>query len=149
MSVVVTTPTSFRTALQQHQDRRLWYIFVLGCSSGFPWVLISSAMSGWLKDANLSRAAIGYFGSVTAVYALNFLWAPLVDRLHLPLLTRTLGQRRSWVMSMQSLIALLTVAMAFTNPANSIIWMSLLAFLIGLFGMHENIIQQTTNLDFE
>lgn len=133
MSVVMTTPTSFRSALQQYQDRRLWYIFVLGCSSGFPWVLISSAMSGWLKDANLSRAAIGYFGSVTAVYALNFLWAPLVDRLHLPLLTRTLGQRRSWVMSMQSLIALLTVAMAFSNPANSIIWMSLLAFLIGLF----------------
>lgn len=58
-------------------DRRLLWVFMLGCASGFPWVLIGSNMTGWLKDAGLSRAAIGYFGSVFAVYAINFLWAPL------------------------------------------------------------------------
>ena len=133
MSEVVAAPASFRQALQQYYDRRLLFIFILGCSSGFPWVLISSGMSGWLKDANLSRAAIGYFGSVTAVYALNFLWAPLVDRVRWPVLYQRLGQRRSWVMTMQTLIALLTLAIAFTDPALSLIWISLLAFLIGLF----------------
>lgn len=133
MSEVVAAPASFRHALQQYYDRRLLFIFILGCSSGFPWVLISSGMSGWLKDANLSRAAIGYFGSVTAVYALNFLWAPLVDRVRWPLLYQRLGQRRSWVMSMQTLIVMLTLAIAFTDPAISLIWISLLAFLIGLF----------------
>jgi len=133
MSEVVAAPASFRHALYQYYDRRLLYIFILGCSSGFPWVLISSAMSGWLKDANLSRAAIGYFGSVTAVYALNFLWAPLVDRIRWPLLYQYLGQRRSWVLMMQTLIVLLTLAVAFTNPAISLLWTSLLAFSIGLF----------------
>lgn len=126
------TPTGFRVALQQYRDIRLFYIFLLGCSSGFPWVLIGSAMSGWLKDANLSRAAIGYFGSVTAVFALNFLWAPLVDRLHLPYFHRTLGQRRSWVVSMQLLIMLATFAIAFTNPGFSLLWTSLLALLIAV-----------------
>lgn len=133
MSEVVAAPTSFRHALHQYYDRRLLYIFILGCSSGFPWVLIGSAMSGWLKDADLSRAAIGYFGSVTAVYALNFLWAPLVDRVRWPLLYQHLGQRRSWVMTMQALIVLLTLAIASTNPAISLLWTSLLALLICLF----------------
>lgn len=63
---------------------------MLGCASGFPWVLIGSNMTGWLKDAGLSRAAIGYFGSVFAVYAINFLWAPLVDRVKLPFYIRCL-----------------------------------------------------------
>jgi len=133
MSEVVAAPASFRHALQQYYDRRLLFIFILGCSSGFPWVLISSGMSGWLKDANLSRAAIGYFGSVTAVYAFNFLWAPLVDRVRWPVLYPRLGQRRSWVLTMQTLIVLLTLAIAFTDPALNLIWISLLAFLIGLF----------------
>jgi MFS transporter, PAT family, beta-lactamase induction signal transducer AmpG len=133
MSEVAAAPASFRHALQQYYDRRLLFIFILGCSSGFPWVLIGSAMSGWLKDANLSRAAIGYFGSVTAVYALNFLWAPLVDRVRMPWLYQKVGQRRSWVLTMQSMVALLTFAIAFTNPALSLLWTSLLALLIGLF----------------
>jgi PAT family beta-lactamase induction signal transducer AmpG len=133
MSEVVAAPASFRHALKQYYDRRLLFIFILGCSSGFPWVLIGSAMSGWLKDADLSRAAIGYFGSVTAVYAFNFLWAPLVDRTRWPLLYQQFGQRRSWILMMQSLIVFLTCAIAYTNPAHSLVWTSLLALLIGLF----------------
>ncbi|GAL29624.1 AmpG permease [Vibrio variabilis] len=68
--------------VKSYWDKRLLWVFMMGCSSGFPWVLIGSNMSGWLKDAGLTRAAIGYFGSVFAVYAINFLWAPLVDRLN-------------------------------------------------------------------
>ena len=63
---------SWRQALNSYRDIRLLYIFLLGCSSGFPWVLVGSSMSGWLSDSGLSRSAIGYFGSVTVVYAINF-----------------------------------------------------------------------------
>ncbi len=87
-------------------------------------------MSGWLKDAQPIQSTIGFFGSVTAVYAINFLWAPLVDRVKLAGLYRLLGQRRSWILLMQLFIMLATIAIAFTNPAYSLIWTSLLALLI-------------------
>lgn len=89
-------------------------------------------MTGWLKDANLTRAAISYLGSVTAIYAFNFLWAPLVDRVHI-LGRQRLGQRRSWILWMQLAIVSLTIAMSYSNPANSVILTSALALSIGLF----------------
>jgi len=130
MSEVVRPAPSWLSALQMYRDPRLWFIFLLGCSSGYPWVLISSAMTGWLKDANLSRAAISYFGSVTAVYAINFLWAPVLDRVRLPYLYRHLGQRRSWIIVLQLAIVCFTVGIALTEPAVSLIWTSLLALAI-------------------
>lgn len=123
---------SWHQALASYQDIRLLFIFFMGCASGFPWVLIGSNMSGWLNDAGLSRAAIGYFGSIFVVYALNFLWAPLLDRIKLPLLGRYLGQRRSWILLMQSLMLLATLAIAYTNPGESLLFTSLLAMTIAL-----------------
>lgn len=123
---------SWRQALASYQDIRLLFIFFMGCASGFPWVLIGSNMSGWLNDAGLSRAAIGYFGSIFVVYALNFLWAPLLDRIKLPLLGRYLGQRRSWILLMQSLMLFATLAIAYTNPGESLLFTSLLAMTIAL-----------------
>ena len=79
-------------------------IFLLGVMSGFPWVLIGSSLSLWLKEDGLSRSAVGWAGLIFAVYAVNFLWAPLVDRLRLPYLTDRLGHRKSWILLMQVLI---------------------------------------------
>jgi PAT family beta-lactamase induction signal transducer AmpG len=130
MSEVVRPEQGWLATLRIYRDPRLWFIFLLGCSSGYPWVLISSAMTGWLKDANLSRAAISYFGSVTAVYAINFLWAPLLDRVKVPYLTERLGQRRSWILCLQLSIVVFTLGIAMTNPAASLMWTSLLALAI-------------------
>ena len=85
-------------------DRRMRRIFLLGVISGFPWVLIGSSLSLWLKEDGLSRSAVGWAGLIFAVYAVNFLWAPLVDRLRLPYLTDRLGHRKSWIVAMQGLI---------------------------------------------
>ncbi|ACE82741.1 AmpG family muropeptide MFS transporter [Cellvibrio japonicus] len=121
---------SWRHTFMAFRDKRLLCIFLLGCASGFPWVLVGSAMSGWLSDAGLSRAAIGYFGSVTVVYAINFLWAPLLDRIKLPWLGQRLGQRRSWILVMQGLMLFATLGIACTDPAQAIIWTSLLALCV-------------------
>ena len=85
-------------------DERMRRIFLLGVMSGFPWVLIGSSLSLWLKEDGLSRSAVGWAGLIFAVYAVNFLWAPLVDRLRLPYLTDKLGHRKSWILLMQVLI---------------------------------------------
>ena len=65
-------------------ERRMARILLLGIISGFPWVLIGSSLSLWLKEDGLSRSTIGWAGLIFGVYALNFLWAPLIDRLRVP-----------------------------------------------------------------
>ena len=135
----VTKITSLAQAAQLFRDKRLLWIFILGFSSGFPWVLIGSAMSAWLTEAGLTRTAIGFFGSVFVVYALNFLWAPLLDRLQVPFLRKWLGPRRGWIVAMQALIAVAAVLIGLTNPAVSIFWTSLLALLIAIASATQDI----------
>ncbi|MDH3354373.1 MAG: MFS transporter [Chromatiales bacterium] len=122
--------STLKQSLLLFKDNRLLAIFTLGFVSGLPWVLIGSAMTAWLKDAELSRSAIGFFGSIFTIYAFNFLWAPLVDRVHIPWLTRRLGQRRSWIVLMLLIMAVATFAIGWTDPGKSLLWTSLLAMVI-------------------
>jgi len=122
---------TLRDTLQPYLDRRIAWVFLMGCASGFPWVLIGSAMSGWLTDAGLTRTAIGLFGSVFAVYAINFLWAPLVDRVAIPGLWR-LGQRRSWVLLAQLVMLLAVCLIATVDPAKRLWLTSLIALVIAV-----------------
>ena len=87
-----------------YSDRRMLRILLLGIMSGFPWVLIGSALSLWLKENDLSRTTIGWAGLIFGIYAINFLWAPLIDRLHLPFLSKKIGHRKSWIVLMQLII---------------------------------------------
>lgn len=137
---------SLRESIALYRDRRLFIIFVLGISSGFPWVLIASSMTAWLQEAGLTRTSIGFFGSIFAVYSVNFLWAPLVDRIKLPLLNK-LGQRRSWILLMQSVMLLATLGIAFTDPSISLLWTSLLALLIALASATQDIAIDAYRID--
>ncbi len=139
--------SSWSETIRSYADRRLLWVFMLGCSSGFPWVLIGSNMSGWLKDSGLTRAAIGYFGSVFVVYAINFIWAPLVDRVHLPLLTKTLGQRRSWVLFCQAIILVATVFIAGMDPAHNLMFTSLIALVIATASATQDIAIDAFRID--
>ncbi len=133
--------------VKSYLDKRLLWVFMLGCSSGFPWVLIGSNMSGWLKDAGLTLSAIGYFGSVFAVYAINFLWAPLVDRIKLPVLHRLLGQRRSWIFLCQSIVLVATLFIAGVNPAENLIFTSMLALCIATASATQDIAIDAFRID--
>ena len=85
-------------------DKRMLKILLLGSISGFPWVLIGSSLSLWLKEDGLSRSTVGWAGLIFGVYAFNYLWAPLVDRIHIPYLTKKIGHRRGWIVLMQLMI---------------------------------------------
>lgn len=124
--------------LALYKDKRLLVIFVLGALSGFPWVLIGSAMTAWLQEAGLTRSAIGFFGSIFVVYAFNFLWAPLLDAFKFPLLSR-LGRRRSWIVTMQLVILAMVLGIAFTNPGMSLLWTSILALGIAIASATQDI----------
>ncbi len=123
------------------------FIFLNGIASGFPWVIIGSAMTLWLKDAGLTRTAIGFFGSVFAVYSVNWLWAPLLDSVKIPLLTKRFGQRRSWLLLLQSLLLLLIVLISFTNPENNLVWVSLLAFSVAVISSTQDVVIDAYRID--
>ena len=110
-------------------DIRMLKILLLGAISGFPWVLIGSSLSLWLKEDGLSRSTIGWAGLIFGVYAFNYLWAPLIDRIQIPFLTKKIGHRRAWIVLMQSLILICLILWSILNPTQNLA----LVITIGLF----------------
>jgi len=98
-------------------DRRMIKILLLGAISGFPWVIIGSSLSLWLKEDGLSRSTIGWAGLIFAVYAFNYLWAPIIDRVKIPWLTNKIGHRRGWIVLMQAIILISLIFWSVINPA--------------------------------
>ena len=101
-------------------DKRMIKILLLGAISGFPWVLIGSSLSLWLKEDGLSRSTIGWAGLIFSVYAFNYLWAPLIDRVRIPFLTKKIGHRRSWIILMQGFILLSLILWSILNPSENL-----------------------------
>ena len=98
-------------------DRRMVRILLLGIISGFPWVLIGSSLSLWLKEDGLSRSTIGWAGLIFGVYAINYLWAPIIDRIRIPWLTNKIGHRRGWIVTMQFFILISLVCWSTIDPS--------------------------------
>ena len=98
-------------------DRRMIRILLLGIISGFPWVLIGSSLSLWLKEDGLSRSTIGWAGLIFGIYAINYLWAPIIDRIRIPWLTNKIGHRRGWIVTMQFFILISLVCWSTIDPS--------------------------------
>ena len=107
---------SFAETFKVYFDRRMIKILLLGAISGFPWVIIGSSLSLWLKEDGLSRSTIGWAGLIFAVYAFNYLWAPIIDRIRIPWLTAKVGHRRGWIITMQPIILISLVCWSLINP---------------------------------
>jgi PAT family beta-lactamase induction signal transducer AmpG len=103
-------------ALKIYAHPRVVGMLFLGFSAGLPLLLVLGTLSFWLSEAGIARATIGHLSWVGLAYGFKFLWSPLVDRLPLPLLTRTLGRRRAWLLLSQVCIALALLGMANTDP---------------------------------
>ena len=101
-------------------ERRMARILLLGIISGFPWVLIGSSLSLWLKEDGLSRSTIGWAGLIFGVYAFNFLWAPLIDRVRLPWLSDRMGHRRAWILALQAVILVCLVLWSAVEPSSDL-----------------------------
>lgn len=130
---------SFYQDIRVYIQPRVLVIFVLGIASGFPWVMIGSALSAWLQEAGLTRSVIGYFGAVSGVYSINFLWSPLVDSLKVPLLTGWLGQRRSWILLCQLVIAACCFGLSQANVGDNLHLVGLLAMAIAVSSATQDI----------
>jgi MFS transporter, PAT family, beta-lactamase induction signal transducer AmpG len=116
-------------ALSPYLNRRMLTLLALGFSSGLPAPLVFSNLSIWLRDEGVSRTDIGLFALAATPYAINFLWAPLIDRLRLPWLTARFGRRRGWALLTQLLLMAAIFWMSFSTPA-TYLWMMAVATLL-------------------
>ena len=130
---------SFSETFSIYLDKRMLKILLLGSISGFPWVLIGSSLSLWLKEDGLSRSTIGWAGLIFGVYAFNYLWAPLVDRIQIPFLTKKVGHRRGWIILMQLLILVSLFLWSIINPTENLALLITVGLLIAIASATQDI----------
>ena len=118
----------WREVWQVYLEAATWRMLLLGFSAGLPLLLVFGTLSFWLREAGINRTTIGYLSWVGLAYGFKWVWAPLVDRLPIPLLTRLLGRRRSWLLLAQCTIIAALVGMALTDPRQAllpVVWCAL------------------------
>ena len=120
-------------------DRRMIKILLLGAISGFPWVIIGSSLSLWLKEDGLSRSTIGWAGLIFAVYAFNYLWAPIIDRVRIPWLTKKIGHRRGWIVLMQTIILICLICWSTINPTTNLALVISIGLIIAIASATQDI----------
>ena len=130
---------TFSESFSVYLDKRMLRILLLGIISGFPWVLIGSSLSLWLKEDGLSRSTIGWAGLIFAVYAFNYLWAPLIDRIQIPWLTNKIGHRRGWIVTMQIIILISLVCWSFVNPTANLALVISIGLIIAIASATQDI----------
>jgi MFS transporter, PAT family, beta-lactamase induction signal transducer AmpG len=135
----VPTPSS-TAALTVFFERRMLVMLALGFAAGLPNLLIFDTLSAWLRQADVPLRTIGFFSLATLAYSLKFLWAPLVDRTAIPLLTPLLGHRRAWMLTAQAVILLGLWLVSGANPAANLWLVASFAVLVAFASATQDIV---------
>jgi MFS transporter, PAT family, beta-lactamase induction signal transducer AmpG len=126
-------------AIAVYGERPVLSMLFLGFSAGLPFFLVFSTLSAWLRTAHIERATIGMLAWVGLMYSFKWVWAPVVDRVGLPVLDRLLGRRRSWMLVAQIGIMICLANLAFSDPAQSITRIALFALGVAFFAATQDI----------
>jgi PAT family beta-lactamase induction signal transducer AmpG len=126
---------------------RLIVIGLLGFFSGLPLALTAGTLTAWLADSGVDRTAIGLFAAIATPYAFKFLWAPLMDGLRLPLLSR-LGRRRSWLLFTQAALVAAIAAMSGHDPAYAAPMVALIGLMIATASASQDIVIDAYRVEF-
>src|SRR6201986_112747 len=132
--------SSWRDSLAVYLQRRVLIVLLLGFSSGLPLALSGSTLQIWMREAGVDLGTIGLFALVGTPYTLKFLWAPLVDALHVPFFTRAFGRRRGWLVFSQLLLIAAILLLALTDPARSPLFVALGALLVAATSSTQDIV---------
>ncbi|MCU4356740.1 MAG: MFS transporter [Pseudomonadota bacterium] len=140
---MTTQTTGWKAAFKAFLDRRALIMLFLGFSAGIPILLIFSSLSLWLGEAGIDKSAVTFFSWAALGYSFKFVWAPLIDELPVPFLTKTLGRRRAWLLIAQLLIITAICIMAFSDPSlgqSYLIQMAFGAVLLGFSAATQDIV---------
>jgi PAT family beta-lactamase induction signal transducer AmpG len=133
------TAPSWLDTLRIYCQARVVSMLFLGFSAGIPFYLVFSTLSAWLRQAGVPRPTIGMLSWVGILYSIKFLWAPVVDRLRLPILHRLLGRRRSWMLVAQIGIAIGLLSVASSDPGSGVRAIALSALLVAFCAATQDI----------
>jgi PAT family beta-lactamase induction signal transducer AmpG len=127
------------TALGIYRHPRVAAMLFLGFSAGLPFALVAGTLAAWLTRAGISMSSVGMFAWVGVLYAFKFAWAPLVDQLRIPVLTRAIGRRRSWMLLAQLGVAGALLGMAALGPTDNLMLFAALAVLVAFSSATQDI----------
>jgi MFS transporter, PAT family, beta-lactamase induction signal transducer AmpG len=136
------TENRWRKAMHAFFHPRVVTMLFFGFCAGLPILLIFSSLSLWLREAGVQRSAVTFFSWAALGYSFKFVWAPLVDQMPIPWLTRKLGRRRSWILAAQTGIVGAILWMAFTDPGSGyhpLVFMAMAAVLLGFSSATQDI----------
>ncbi|GAA6137038.1 MFS transporter [Arenicella sp. 4NH20-0111] len=122
------------------QEKPVWVMLFLGFSAGVPILLIFGTLSLWLREAGVSRSTATFFSWAILGYSFKFIWAPLIDQLPIPVLTKMLGRRRSWILFSQMTVISSITLMAFTDPKTNLTAMAIAAVCLGFASATQDIV---------
>ena len=141
---VPATSRNWRGAMidfvQIYFERRLLFVLAMGFVSGLPLYLTLSTMSIWLTESGISLTAIGLFALVGTPYSIKFLWAPLVDSVPIPVLSKIFGRRRAWMLVVQIALALCIIGLGFSNPEVTPLFTAVWALGVTFFSASQDIV---------
>lgn len=140
MSSATSGSESWLESLKIYLHPRAITLFFLGFSSGLPLLLVFGTLSFWLREAGIERSLITYFSWVGLAYGFKWIWAPLTDRLAIPVLSALLGRRRSWLVLAQSMLILSLGGLAFSDPLNNLELMAMLALVVAFSSATQDIV---------
>ncbi len=132
--------TSIADTLAVYLQRRVLMVLLLGFSSGLPIVLIGSTLQAWMKQSGIDIKTIGLFAAVAVPYNIKFLWAPLVDALDLPVLSKLLGRRRAWLLFSQAWLMAAIVFLGLCDPAVSAFIVAIAALTVATASATQDIV---------
>jgi len=131
---------SFKETLAVYLKRRVLVVMFLGFSSGLPLALSGSTLLVWMTEAKVNLGTIGLFALVGTPYTIKFLWAPLIDALDVPVLSRRFGRRRGWLLLSQFLLIATIVFLGFCDPSVSAFAVALGALMVATASATQDII---------
>ncbi len=129
------------------EDKRIALMLALGFSSGLPLLLVLGTFTLRLAFSDIDVRAIGLFSYVALPYSLKFLWAPMIDRVDLPVLSARLGRRRAWMVTTQVAVALCLILMAFSDPRTDLAALGLGAFLVAFCAASQDVVIDGWRID--
>ena len=134
-------------ALSIYCERRLVIVFLMGFASGLPFLLSGATLSIWLTEAGVSLTAIGLFALAGTPYNVKFLWAPLIDRVPLPVLSKLLGRRRAWMVTIELGLMASIIALGLSDPQSAPGITALFALAVAFFSASQDIVIDAYRID--
>jgi PAT family beta-lactamase induction signal transducer AmpG len=138
---------NFFDAVSTYWETRLIIVFLMGFASGLPFLLSGATLTIWLTEAGVSLTTIGLFASVGTPYNVKFLWAPLIDRVPVPVLSKKLGRRRAWMVMIQLGLMTSIISLGLSEPQSAPFTTAILALAVAFFSASQDIVIDAYRID--